>query len=254
VESTVVRGRFERGTYTEIPALAPLVFASNRVLPKDVAFLRRLLVVRFTFGERIDPEKAKEFEEKVKPRLSKLQAVGMYAASRLIKEPDLLKKDWKEVAVRLLVEAYAAAGIEPPSWIGLEYSGGEDVHEDLREAVIKFLIERVNDEYAKKIGRISGDSAAEEDREEYFKLRCRAVLEHRLLPWAVVEKDTVYFRSPLAEELQPIIGDIGGLKSLAELMGWEYRVVKIGGRPTRTAATPLDSLLELLSGKIEAQR
>lgn len=60
VESTIVRDRYVRGSYTEIPALAPLIFTSNKVLPRDDALLRRFLMVRFTYGERIDPAKARE--------------------------------------------------------------------------------------------------------------------------------------------------------------------------------------------------
>lgn len=69
IESTVVCGKFVRGTYMEIPSLAPLVMTSNRVIPRDDELLRRIIVLRSTFGERIGLAKASEFERKVKPKL-----------------------------------------------------------------------------------------------------------------------------------------------------------------------------------------
>jgi len=65
----------------------------NRALPRDDALLRRLLVLRFTYGERIEPERAREFEERVRPRLCKLRAIGAYVAKRVVEDPSLPKMD-----------------------------------------------------------------------------------------------------------------------------------------------------------------
>jgi len=46
--------------------------------------VRRLLVIQFTYGERIPSEKAKEFETTIKPKLSKLKAIGDYVAYLVI--------------------------------------------------------------------------------------------------------------------------------------------------------------------------
>jgi len=96
-----------------------------------------------------------------------------------------------------------------------------------------------------------GGLTAEEVGELRFEARCRAVPEDKLLPWAVLKGDEVYFKASLVDELRPLIGDVGGLKSIAELMGWEYRYAKIGGKVARVVVASLGSLLKLLSGKVE---
>jgi len=52
VDTTLVRGKYVKGTYTEIPALALLIFTSNKFLPKDDALLRRFKVVTFSYSEK----------------------------------------------------------------------------------------------------------------------------------------------------------------------------------------------------------
>ena len=41
------------------------------------------------------------------------------------------------------------------------------------------------------------------------------------------------------------------MKSIAELMEWEYRYAKIEGKVARVAVASLSSLLKLLSGEVE---
>ena len=256
IEKPVARGKYVHGSYIDIPALATFIFTSNRFLPKDDALLRKMLVLRFTYGERIPEEKAREFESKVKPRIKKLKALGLYVANKIINDPNLLFSiDWEELAEKLLVKAYVDVGLTPPQWISSKVSEEENIYEDLKEAVRTFLVKRINEEYTRFVGRVLVEFSSGYDILEKHKLsfreRCKVVLENNLLPWAILKEDTVYFLSSLVDELKPIIGDIGGLKSVAELMGWEYRYAKIGGRSVRVSATSLESLLELLSGEVE---
>jgi hypothetical protein len=48
-----------------------------------------------------------------------------------------------------------------------------------------------------------------------------------------------------------VVGDVEGLKSIAELLGWGYEPRKIGGRTVRVAVTTVDGLLELLVPRVE---
>jgi len=52
VDGTIVRGKYVRGTYVEYPALAPLVFTSNKQIPRDDALVRRLYIITFSYGEK----------------------------------------------------------------------------------------------------------------------------------------------------------------------------------------------------------
>jgi hypothetical protein len=44
---------------------------------------------------------------------------------------------------------------------------------------------------------------------------------------------------------------MGGLKSIAELLGWGYEPRKIGGRTVKVAVTSVDNLLDLLAPRVE---
>jgi len=84
-----------------------------------------------------------------------------------------------------------------------------------------------------------------------FGERVGIVLGNNLLPWAMLRGEEVLFTSGFAEELRRVVGDIGGLKSLAELLGWEYRKkvsLRSGKRVTSVSciAVRLNDLLEFL--------
>ena len=67
------------------------------------------------------------------------------------------------------------------------------------------------------------------------------------MPWAILRDGEVYFTTDFARELKNVIGEIGGLKGIAELLGFEYKVVKLNGRSLRVMKTTLDKLVEFLS-------
>ena len=221
IESTVARGKYIRGSYVEIPALAPIIFTSNKVLPKDDALMRRLLILQFTYGERIPQERAKEFEISVKPRLSKLKAIGDYAAYLVINNKDILTEDWEKAAVTILENAFKEAGLETPRWLYEKYKTEDDIYGDMVERIREFLYRKLIDVYTTKVGKITNEDSIE--------TIARAVLSRGLIEWAsFVVRDgynEVRFKQGFADELKNVVGDIT-LKSLAELLGWEYRNVK----------------------------
>jgi hypothetical protein len=227
VEGLMARGKFHRGTYTDIPALAPLVFTSNKYIPRDDALLRRLKVLHFTYGERVPEDRAREFESKVKPELKKLKAIGDYIASCFLKNG--LGEDLEKQGVEALEAAYKSVGLEPPDWLKLESetSSETEIYEDLRERVRVFLVKRVNEEYNRFVGRITVEKPNEgvdiiSRQEADLKTRIEIVLDKQLIPWLLRKGNDVLITTGIMQELEEVIGDIGGLKSLAELLGWEY--------------------------------
>jgi len=252
VEGLVARGKFHRGAYTDIPALAPLIFTSNRYLPRDDALLRRLKVLRFTYGERIPEERAREFESKVKPELRRLKAIGDYIASYILKNG--LGEDLEKQGVEALEAAYRSVGLEPPAWLRLEAEVDfEEIYEDMRELVREFLIKRVNEEYNRFVGRVvvekpEGYPDVVSRQEVDLKMRVEIVLDKQLIPWLIRRGDEVLITTGILRELERLIGDIGGLKSLAELLGWEYvSKKKLGKSVVSVVRTSVEDLLNFLT-------
>lgn len=254
IESTLARGKYVRGTYTEIPALAPLIMTSNKVLPRDDALLRRLMVLRFTYGEKISPDKAKEFDMNVKPRLEKLKVLGAWVSQQILSNPDLLLRlEPMELAKELLTKAYEEADMEIPAWVGLAHKADDNIYEDTKEVIRSYLIKRINDEYNRFVGKIVvelGNSYDYRNRQDVdFEERVEIVLRKRLLPWAIMKEDEepyVIFTTDFYREIKHLIGDIGGLKSIAELLGWNYGVFKVGKKSVRGALVKLREFIEFL--------
>jgi len=262
IETTLARGRFSRGIFEEIPALAPLIFTSNRVAPRDDALLRRLVILRFTFGEVVPQSRVREFEEKIKPNLLRLAPIGQYTASRVLADPSILSGEWLEVAEKLLSEAYASVGLQPPEWIKLSVSTSarEEFYKDLAEAIRVRLLDKINEAYFKSISRIVAEKSNGvefiERADLDLKERINIVLNKRLISWLIPHitrrgEELVIITTGILQELRDIVGDIGGLKSLAELLGWSYEdsySFRESGRVRSLCAilTPRNEFIEFL--------
>jgi len=254
IESTVVRGKFVRGSYSEIPSLSPLILTSNKVLPQDDALLRRLIVVSFTYGERVSKDKAREFERNVKPRVGKLRTLGTWIAGKVLEDPSLLELSWEELAEELLGEAYRVAGFEVPSWVEERYEEDLDIYEQIKEQIREFLIDEINKAYFKAVGKVVIEKV-EDNRYSYERRpalsvppeeRVQVVLESKLLPWAYSKDGKAFFTRGFAKALEERIGNLGGLKGVAELLGWEYKDIKDGRRVRKGAVVPFEDLVSFL--------
>ena len=81
-------------------------------------------------------------------------------------------------------------------------------------------------------------------------LSAKVVLEKQLIPWFVLRCGEVYITNGILGELKDTIGDTT-LKSLAELLGWEYKSrhsIRQEYRVTSQSVikVPLKSFLEFL--------
>jgi hypothetical protein len=255
IEHTVARGRYHQGGYVDIPALTPIVFTSNKYLPRDDALLRRFKVLRFTPGDRIPSEKAREFDTKVRPRLPKLKAIGQFIASYVLKNG--LGEDPEAYAVKLLEEAYKAAGLTPPEWLYLEGAVEDvaEVYESIIERIRAHILKRVNEEYSRYVGRVNVETSGGLNSFYRWQVplegRLKIVLEHNLIPWLLSRGEELLVTRGLVEELVDVVGDMGGLEGLARLLGWDYRDRKIGGKVVKVAVTTLRDMIKFLAPPVE---
>jgi len=256
IEDVIARGKYVRGVYVEIPALSPLSFTSNKYLPRDEALIKRLLILKYSWGERRNTKQIKEFDTQVKPKLEKLKSIGDWTAWKIINNPDMIKMDWKELSTKLLKEMYNEIGEKPPRWIEIWYEKQDYFTEDSREIIREFLIKRINEEYTRFVGRVTvgipdttrQDSLPTLERDEIsFRERVRIVLENKLLPWAIRKEDNVIFTTGFAKEIEKYIGEIGGLKSIGELLGWDYKKsIKINNKVLQGITTRFEDLIDFL--------
>ncbi|MEM1642084.1 MAG: hypothetical protein QXI85_04785 [Desulfurococcaceae archaeon] len=249
VEKPMVRGKYVRGVYTEYPALAPLIFTSNRFLPKDEALLKRFKVVHFSYGEKIPKEKQNEFKEKVLPRLGVLSEIGKCVAKHVMENPDLLDKLDGGV---LLEKCYEVAGLEKPAWLNQEYTENPSFHETIVEEFVERLKKYINDSFARYVSRIiQTDSEALRvsmvtPDQVTLAEKVRILVEKNLLAGVrPIGKNRIAITATLLREIE-LEGRVS-LKSLAEIMGWEYKPVRIAKEVVKAVVTTVDSLIETLS-------
>ncbi|MEM1606486.1 MAG: hypothetical protein QXW41_09600 [Fervidicoccaceae archaeon] len=248
VESTIARGKYVRGTYTEFPALAPLIFTSNTYLPRDDALLRRFIVINFTYGDRIPPTRVKEFEEKVEPRLQILSEIGKCIATLVKEHPELLKGERLKVGENLLAMCYIEAGLPVPEWLNLTYETHEDYGEWIAEEFTERLKKLVNDLYSRYIQKLiieKRDSSEVVAREgTTLEERLIVLLQAEMLPGVVLRNENVLIKGALLEELK--LEERLSLKSLAEIIGGDYKNYKEGNRVIKVVEIPLSHLVSLL--------
>ncbi|MEM4592524.1 MAG: hypothetical protein QW196_03915, partial [Sulfolobales archaeon] len=256
IDNLIVRGKYVRGTYTEYPALAPLIFTSNKFLPKDGALLRRFKVITFSYGEKIPLDKQKEFKEKVEPRLSILSEIGKCVAKQVIEDPNILEKMDGGI---LIEKCYESAEVEKPAWLGLEYTEASEMHEEIVEEFAERLRKYVNDLFARYVSRvleydvISGSIISLQPSSIEMKKKIELMINKSLLPGVrVTSTGEIAITVELLQELG-LEGRVT-LKSLAEMIGWDYRVVKVGGRPVKAAVTRLQNIVDLLVSSADLQQ
>jgi len=251
IESPVSREVYRGRTLKRELALAPVVFTSNRDLPDDTALRRRFVVVRFSMSDRVTPDMERRFNREVRPRLERLAALGRWLARRFVEEgEELLSRlagDWESVARELLEEAYREAGLEPPGWIGVEPEDDEDPEREalasLEERVRAFLRDEVN-------------RRANPHDDCDLRERAERVLKEGRLPYAECRRYKgrwhVLFTTEFVRALEESGVEVaGGLKSLAELLGWEYAAARVNGRVRRVARVPLKEFLEFIDPELE---
>ena len=245
VEGTVARARVEGGIYRKIPSLAPLFMTCNYLpyrVADDPGAFRRLLVIRFSYYDRLQEEKIRQFEAEVKPRLEKLAGLGAFAYKLLRENVELLQQPWESIAETILEKAVEYAGLEKRGWEWVREAEKGESHEEYREEVIEILrvrlLDDINERYTRHVTRVAGVNATVRERLE-------ALLHDNLIPYIVVkDEETLVLTTALKREL-----NLGlDLKTLAERLGegFEYKLAKVGEKVVRGIVASKEAFLRFL--------
>ena len=240
-------------TYTDEPALAPLVFTSNKPMPLDDALLSRFIRLSFSLGEKMKIEgKREEFEREVKPKLKSLSAIGKFVAYYVVQNQQL-KDDWMSFAEELLEEAYKFAELQVPSWIRARHEEKEE--ENVKQEILDYVYEQAVHAYTMTYGKLPLQQPFQDDAQVKRDI-LEQVLRQRLVPGIYLKTKNntkfVVFTKRFADDLANHFPQIANLRSLAELFGWEYNGdVRIGDDVITGVLVPLDKLAEMLAGREE---
>ena len=251
IESTTARGRYQGKAYRTIPSFSAGIITANQGLPSGDALFRRFISILFSHNEKKAADNKKEFDEIFKinsPKrsiLNKLKALGNYFITEIKSNPELLLNDWQETADLLVGRAYLDTGHDMPSWI-LDWHKTEtldDLDEEEIEEIRLFLIEKINratqkvQVWSEETGRPLNQQDLDTDfkTNDDFNDRVWSVLNEKLIPWLDLHRGrdgtiNVVCSSGIKKELKQITSSSYNLKSISELLGWEYKPILINGK------------------------
>ena len=266
VESTTGRSKFRGSYYGSIPAFSPVLFTANQYLPEDDALLRRMYVLSFSYSQRKTEHEKKMFEEKfhidtpsISP-LKKLNVLGRFALRHLLSNPSKLLDDWREVADEIVSLFYDMVGSEVPLWLSewAESENLEDFDDNQREEIRSFFVSQFNqvsktmpiiDDYGNKKSTLDIEGASTADDFEDINWN---IINNRRLTWALPhisahETRYVCLTQSLRKALSSEVEFCSDLKSIGELLGWDYKNNKFSnGKQSKVIKVKFDDFMEFM--------
>jgi hypothetical protein len=261
--------QLSHGVFGDIPALSLPVFIlqSCEEVRKREAYARRLRILEFTEEDEIPEELAREFEKEVIKNLGALEAVGRFAGSYVIKNGlklDLV--DFDDLGLKIFEEMYRTLGKTLPDWIRdakppsikeIYAESKIDVEGIFRDFLIKKIEEAYYKGHSRELTRIveiedssTGNVVGSYRETDTVRIdgMLKEVLQDRLISWLMLRGDEVIITSTVRYErdFPEKIKEHGGLKGLAKILGWDYGVVKIGGKIVKAISVKIDKLIEFL--------
>ena len=273
VESTTGRSKYKGSYFGGVPAFSPALFTANQYLPEDDALLRRLYVLSFSYSQRKSEAQKKDFERafhvetpSISPLIN-LQMLGRHAVREIVSNPSVLLDDWRETADNLIVSFYGGIGIDAPDWLlsWAESENLDDFDTNQREDIRNFFVAEFN-RARKKVqvttenGFITDNTLDTDEASTYvdFEGINWSIINNRMLNWALprisrADNKHVCLTQGLRSALSEHINFCNDLKSIAELIGWTYKSVKINGKSQWVIDVKFDEFMEFLYPNIELE-
>ena len=262
VERTNARRRFEGKTFKTILSLATVQFTSNHALPNDEGLARRFLQILYSHSEKKTEAQKEAFMKKYRMdqpaicRFHDLKPLANFCLDYIAGHPEVLRLNWRDLSNKIIMQAYIHCQRQVPEWLlgFVESVTLDDLDDEETEELRMFFMEEIN----KKTNNITSDvyesPSGKEDKQvkgsEAFHDRVFDVINERQIPYMVMHharngKDYVCFTSGLKMALHNAHHACYDVKSIAELLGWEYKTVKIP-KPTKVMKIRFDKFLNFL--------
>lgn len=265
IESTVARGKYQGKQYRNIPSFTTCCITANQPLPAGDALHRRFMSIMFSHNEKKNADAKAAFEETFKIKspkysiLNQLKALSNYFIMEIKEDPSLLLMDWKESSNLLLTRLYTEYNQEIPKWL-LEWHETETLEElddEEREDIRLFFIQEINratqkvQVWEEETGRPKNSTFDSNYKtSKNFDNRVWTVLNEHLIPYMGLHKTgegtfQVYCTTGLKKALSKVTSSSYNLRSVAELLEWDYKPVKLP-KLTRVMIVDYEDFLNFL--------
>ena len=245
------------------PAFSPVIFTANQYLPDDDALLRRMYVISFTHNQRktdVEKDSFKKSFHVNTPTLSKLkilQVLGKFAIQYVLADPSVLYDDWQKTADSIINAFYDEADVLIPGWFNTwaETETLDDYDVEQKEEIRNFFIREFNNARRKitfrdENGFISNPHITT-DEDNSLRDVCWGIVNERMFSWAIPhlkrdKSENICLTQSFKTMLNKDIGYSNNLKSLAELLDWEYCQVKFGDNNLRVIEVDFDDFMDFV--------
>ena len=190
-----------------------------------------------------------------------LKHLADFVVNEINEDINLLRLPWEELSNGLVMRAYADCERECPDWLlGFVQSITlEDLDDEEIERLRMFFIEEIN-RHNKNIKVYSAEDGYPVRQLDYFTdsvkdsadfyERVFNIINERLIPYMVLHhgkdgKDYVCFTSGLKKALNDADEVCYDLKGIAELLGWQYKPVRLD-KLTKVMIVSFDKFLTFL--------
>ena len=264
VERTNARRKFEGNNFNVILALNPIQYTSNFSLPNIEGLSRRFLQLLFTHSEKKTEDEKKIFMETYKLDqpdkclFHDLKFLADFVLDYISNNTDVLKLSWQDLSNKVLTQAYIRCQRKVPEWLLSFEEAVSDIDiddeetEDLRMFFLDVINKQVNGVIADVYESPKGKSSKRVKNESDFEDKVFSVLNEACIPYMGIHFNTrndeyyVYCTTGLKKALHNANHACYDIKSVAELLEWTYKPIKVNGKTKRVMLVRFKKFMRFL--------
>ena len=269
VERTNARRKFEGNNFNVILALNPIQYTSNFSLPNVEGLSRRFLQLLFTHSEKKSDDEKQAFMKKYRMDqpaeclFHDLKFLADFTLEYVVRHPEVLKMNWQDLVNKMIIQAYIHCDRTVPEWLLSFEEAVSDIDiddeetEDLRMFFLDVINRQINNVVADVYDSPNGKNSKRVKNESDFEDRVFNVLNEARIPYMGIHYNTkndmyyVYSTTGLKKALHNANHACYDIKSVAELLDWRYKPIKVNGKTKRVMLVRFSKFMEFLYPKYE---
>lgn len=266
VDEVTARGSYNKKMrYSTTPALSAMLLTGNGVPPRDAGFRTKVPSILFTNEDVYDRQgtEAEEFRKWLNPQMHLLGTVGDIAAKYIMDRSDILNdKSWDEIGIEVLEKMYKQVNLDIPDWIKLSmtFKQLEQTTDEIISVLRGYFITLINESCNRYRPTVRDDEVHEiQDsfvrtwRELGLLDKLKGCCQRDLIPFISYKDKQFYINSGIMADLETKKLDhmVSSHIALAKLLGFDYRVVKAGGKSHKMIVSSEEKMKGLLEQEID---
>ncbi len=240
-------------------ARAPLVFTSNYTeLIEDPALVERIISVEFTQNDYVF-KKSREEREEFRRLYNEYRAIAHHLGATIL---ETIVEHWQDIASQWSHRLQEKSDyLELGQWLWKQVAAKLQVPEPPWTSTQILLVEERPEHYVEEIfwetledavrqAMLKGGVAEDDTTLGMWGLLNKLAQQNLLPSWLKVKFAELVVLPGVMQELQKRGADVPSLRRLADLLGFEYKVVRVGNRLAKAMIVPKSMLVDRLTNKL----